>query len=292
MIPNTLYRLIRTGVVHPYAAYQTYKVYVSRDPMGAEHWNMYWMVIAAYMALELVTDIFLSWLPFYSMAKLLILIWLTALRTQGSTVIFHEIIHPHLAANETEIDEALATIQSHAKTRALSVSKRIYKWLESLLAVAIAQSHILLDMYMKQRLYMGSKNQRMIEPSTGVAKYSRRPIQELQEPFAQSQIKKFEVSEHRRLSTPDHNLSVPSQGLPVRTPSPSSYSREHTNLRGPRYREYTREQQERYNNVRKYNNMYQSGGKASSDVWVERSRNNNGISLVPPRSQSAAPTIY
>lgn len=145
---------------------------------------------------------------------------------------------------------------------------------------------------MKQRLYMGSKNQRMIEPSTGVAKYSRRPIQELQEPFAQSQIKKFEVSEHRRLLTPDHNLSVPSQGLPVRTPSPSSYSREHTNLRGPRYREYTREQQERCNNVRKYNNMYQSGGKASSDVWVERSRNNNGISLVPPRSQSAAPTIY
>lgn len=113
MIPNTLYRLIRTGVVHPYAAYQTYKVYLSRDPMGAEHWNMYWMVIAAYMALELVTDIFLSWwvahfsinrtcfsgcigifsfsgwltivlfrLPFYSMAKLLILIWLTALKTQ------------------------------------------------------------------------------------------------------------------------------------------------------------------------------------------------------------------
>jgi hypothetical protein len=62
MIPNAVYRFIRTGVVHPYAAYQTYKVYLSRDSVGAEHWNMYWMVIAAYMALELVTDVFLAWL--------------------------------------------------------------------------------------------------------------------------------------------------------------------------------------------------------------------------------------
>lgn len=152
---------------------------------------------------------------------------------------------------------------------------------------------------MKQRLFMGSKNQHMIEPSTGVTKYTRRPIQELQEPFAQSQMNKFEGSEHRRflapdhnLSVPNHNLSVPSHGLPVRTPSPSSYSREHTNLRGPRYREYSREQQDRYSNTRKYNNMYKNGSKASSEIWVERSRNNNGISLLPPRSQSAAPTLY
>jgi hypothetical protein len=146
---------------------------------------------------------------------------------------------------------------------------------------------------MKQRLYMGSRNQRMMQSNTvTVAKYNKIPFQEAQESQVQSQIKSFKVSEHRRFLTSDYSLSMPDQNLPVRTPSPSSYSRERTNLRGPRCREYAREQQERYSNTRKYNNLYKSGGRASPDMWVDRSRNNNGISLVPPRSQSAAPIIY
>lgn len=61
MLSNTLYRFIRTGVVHPYAAYRTFKAYKYKDWPKLEFWLLYWMVMAAYMAVELLADILISW---------------------------------------------------------------------------------------------------------------------------------------------------------------------------------------------------------------------------------------
>jgi len=61
MLPNALYRFIRTGMVHPYAAYQTYKAYKYNDSPTLEVWLVYWIVMSAYLAVEMLTDIFMSW---------------------------------------------------------------------------------------------------------------------------------------------------------------------------------------------------------------------------------------
>lgn len=61
MLSNTLYRFIRTGMVHPYAAYMTFKAYKYKDWPKLEFWLLYWMVMAAYMAVELLADILISW---------------------------------------------------------------------------------------------------------------------------------------------------------------------------------------------------------------------------------------
>ena len=69
---------------------------------------MYWIVFASYTAVESLSDLLLSfWLPFYSEAKVVILLYLVSSSTRGSSVVYKGWIHPTLASNEVEIDAGI-----------------------------------------------------------------------------------------------------------------------------------------------------------------------------------------
>uniref|UniRef100_A0A8B9BK04 Receptor expression-enhancing protein n=1 Tax=Anser brachyrhynchus TaxID=132585 RepID=A0A8B9BK04_9AVES len=65
---------------------------------------MYWIVFALFMATETVTDIFLSWLPFYYEVKMAFVIWLLSPYTRGSSLLYRKFVHPTLSRREQEID--------------------------------------------------------------------------------------------------------------------------------------------------------------------------------------------
>ncbi|KAI8872062.1 hypothetical protein GQ42DRAFT_107860, partial [Ramicandelaber brevisporus] len=80
------------------------------DPLSS--WLTYWIVIGAFTAVESVTDLFISWLPLYSLAKMLMIMWLILPQTQGHLYVYVRFLQPLIARHEKEIDAYLAKVKT------------------------------------------------------------------------------------------------------------------------------------------------------------------------------------
>ncbi|TFK77262.1 hypothetical protein BDN72DRAFT_737471, partial [Pluteus cervinus] len=91
-----------------------------------QRWIKYWTIIGAVVAVEYVTEWFISWLPFYWEVKTLFLLFLALPQTEGSTYIFDTYMHPLFIKNEAELDAWVSASQQNIvaflqdKLRALS----------------------------------------------------------------------------------------------------------------------------------------------------------------------------
>jgi len=95
-----------------YPAYASFKAVKSKNAKHYVRWMMYWIVYAMFVATESLVDPFLIfWLPFYSEAKIIFLLYLVSSSTRGSSVIYKGWIHPVLCSNEAEIDVAIEKIK-------------------------------------------------------------------------------------------------------------------------------------------------------------------------------------
>jgi len=87
-----------TGFAYP--AYASFKAIESESKEDDKQWLTYWVVFAGFNLVETATDIFMSWIPFYFFLKLAFLIWSFHPATQGSVVVYNEVITkfivPHL----------------------------------------------------------------------------------------------------------------------------------------------------------------------------------------------------
>ncbi|XP_077946046.1 receptor expression-enhancing protein 1 isoform X2 [Gasterosteus aculeatus] len=66
---------------------------------------MYWIIFALYTAVEVFTDMFLCWIPFYYELKIAFVVWLLSPYTKGSSVLYRKLVHPTLSSKEKDIDE-------------------------------------------------------------------------------------------------------------------------------------------------------------------------------------------
>jgi len=91
-----------------YPAYASYKAVRTKNVGEYVKWMMYWIVFAAFSAIETFTDIFVAfWFPFYYEVKILLLIWLISPVSRGSlgsSIIYRKFVHPNLMKKEDEID--------------------------------------------------------------------------------------------------------------------------------------------------------------------------------------------
>lgn len=100
------------GFVYP--AYLSFKA-LRRDPeapleeneLNNAQWLTYWVVFAFLSTAENVLSSVFALIPFYSLLKIVLLIWLFHPSTLGATVIFTTIIEPAIAPHEEAIDEHL-----------------------------------------------------------------------------------------------------------------------------------------------------------------------------------------
>uniref|UniRef100_A0A672ZL58 Receptor expression-enhancing protein n=1 Tax=Sphaeramia orbicularis TaxID=375764 RepID=A0A672ZL58_9TELE len=88
-----------------YPAYSSYKAVKSKDVKEYVKWMMYWIIFALFMTVEVFTDMFLCWLPFYYELKIAFVVWLLSPYTKGSSVLYRKFVHPTLSSKEKDIDD-------------------------------------------------------------------------------------------------------------------------------------------------------------------------------------------
>lgn len=83
-----------------YPAYSSYKAVKTKNVKEYVKWMMYWIVFAFFTTAETLTDIILSWFPFYFELKIAFVIWLLSPYTKGSSVLYRKFVHPTLSNKE------------------------------------------------------------------------------------------------------------------------------------------------------------------------------------------------
>lgn len=77
---------------------------------------MYWCVYGLFGILEFFSDIFLFWIPFYTLTKCLFLLWLMVPGSRGGThLIYFSIIRPFFLSHQNKIDKHFDQAKELAK---------------------------------------------------------------------------------------------------------------------------------------------------------------------------------
>uniref|UniRef100_A0A4W5KFH1 Receptor expression-enhancing protein n=1 Tax=Hucho hucho TaxID=62062 RepID=A0A4W5KFH1_9TELE len=87
-------------------------------------WMMYWIVFALFTTVETLTDLFMSWFPFYFELKIAFVIWLLSPYTKGSSVLYRKFVHPTLSNKEKEIDEYITQAKDRSYETMMRFGKR------------------------------------------------------------------------------------------------------------------------------------------------------------------------
>mmetsp|Transcript_37220 Transcript_37220/g.54821 ORF Transcript_37220/g.54821 Transcript_37220/m.54821 type:complete len:175 (-) Transcript_37220:182-706(-) len=103
------------GYLYPaYASFKTLDAPYEKEQF--RRWLVYWVVISAFSAVELLGDSILFWLPFYYEAKMAFIAWLVLPYFKGSVTIYHKYIEPVLEKYngqiDTHVDKARSVVQS------------------------------------------------------------------------------------------------------------------------------------------------------------------------------------
>ncbi|KAL4631314.1 receptor expression-enhancing protein 2 [Arapaima gigas] len=107
-----------------YPAYSSYKAVKTKNVKEYVKWMMYWIVFAFFTTAETLTDIVLSWFPFYFELKIAFVIWLLSPYTKGSSVLYRKFVHPTLSNKEKEIDEYIAQARDRSYETMMRFGKR------------------------------------------------------------------------------------------------------------------------------------------------------------------------
>ncbi|XP_029918002.1 receptor expression-enhancing protein 2 isoform X2 [Myripristis murdjan] len=107
-----------------YPAYSSYKAVKTKNVKEYVKWMMYWIVFALFTTAETVTDLLLSWFPFYFELKIAFVIWLLSPYTKGSSVLYRKFVHPTLSNKEKEIDEYITQAKDRSYETMMRFGKR------------------------------------------------------------------------------------------------------------------------------------------------------------------------
>ncbi|XP_043938905.1 receptor expression-enhancing protein 1-like [Protopterus annectens] len=107
-----------------YPAYSSYKAIKSKDVKEYVRWMMYWIVYALFITAETLTDIFISWIPFYYELKMSFVIWLLSPYTRGASLLYRKFVHPALSRREKEIDEYIVQAKERGYETMVNFGKR------------------------------------------------------------------------------------------------------------------------------------------------------------------------
>ncbi|XP_035599992.1 receptor expression-enhancing protein 2-like isoform X1 [Oncorhynchus keta] len=107
-----------------YPAYSSYKAVKTKNVKEYVKWMMYWIVFALFTTVETLTDLFMSWFPFYFELKIAFVIWLLSPYTKGSSVLYRKFVHPTLSNKEKEIDQYITQAKDRSYETMMRFGKR------------------------------------------------------------------------------------------------------------------------------------------------------------------------
>ncbi|KAI5069577.1 hypothetical protein GOP47_0015878 [Adiantum capillus-veneris] len=109
-----LFRLAILGLGYVYPAYKCFKVIdCGKKPKSEElyTWCQYWIIIAVFTGCERVADTFISWLPFYSGAKLAFVVYLWHPDTKGTEYVYQTFLKPVVSKHTESVDFNLGLLR-------------------------------------------------------------------------------------------------------------------------------------------------------------------------------------
>jgi len=90
------------GVLYP--AFSTFKSLKNKAPQNRLIWLRYWVVFSCFYSGKILADVFLSWLPFYNVSKIMTILWLASSKAAGAQVVYFYGIEPLLRVHEKQIE--------------------------------------------------------------------------------------------------------------------------------------------------------------------------------------------
>lgn len=94
------------GVLFP--ALATYKSLQQKSQQNRLIWLRYWVVFSLYYAVKTIGDLILSWLPFYHVVQILLVLWISSSKASGAQVLYLYAVVPILRDREQAIDRFIS----------------------------------------------------------------------------------------------------------------------------------------------------------------------------------------
>jgi receptor expression-enhancing protein 1/2/3/4 len=122
MVSSLLARCVIVTIGTLYPAYRSYKSLINSDLREVVNCLRYWTVFAIFIACETITDVFLSWFPFYYWIKIIILLWIVS--PTGSTLLYKRFIQPLLKEREQEIDQLIKDTRERSYSALIDLTNK------------------------------------------------------------------------------------------------------------------------------------------------------------------------
>ncbi|CAF1109852.1 unnamed protein product [Didymodactylos carnosus] len=150
MVTCVIARCIIVTIGTLYPAYKSYKALMTSDLKAVVNCLRYWIVFAIFIAVETITDIILSWFPFYYWMKICVVLWMIS--PAGSTFIYKRFVQPVLKEREKEIDELLERTKEKGYSTLIELGHKSFRYASTLFLNTAILSQAYLGEHLKRSL--------------------------------------------------------------------------------------------------------------------------------------------
>jgi receptor expression-enhancing protein 1/2/3/4 len=153
MVSAILARCIIVTIGTLYPGYRSYKSLINSDLREVVSCLRYWIVFSIFIACETVTDVLLSWFPFYYWIKIFIVLWMIS--PAGSTLLYKRFVQPVLKEREQEIDQLLEQTKQKGYSTLLELTNKGFRY----------ASNVFLNTAVLGQAYLGEHLKRSLSTS-------------------------------------------------------------------------------------------------------------------------------
>ena len=108
--------------------FASYKALHTSDPAQLAPWLMYFVTLILLQTVENTFDFILSWVPFWSVFRFGIHLYLILPGSQGATFLYQKYIEPFLYHHEREIDQFITDTHAQVKKSGLAWVQQAIEW--------------------------------------------------------------------------------------------------------------------------------------------------------------------
>ncbi|MCO5594518.1 hypothetical protein L7F22_048550 [Adiantum nelumboides] len=137
-----LFRIAILALGYFYPAYKCFKVIDCGKPKSEQlyMWCQYWIIIAVFTGCERIADTFISWLPFYSGAKLAFVVYLWHPDTKGTEYVYQAFLKPLVSKHTESVDFNLGRLRDEMARVLIIFWTRLMHQLQSRASEMLHQS--------------------------------------------------------------------------------------------------------------------------------------------------------
>ncbi|CAF4527507.1 unnamed protein product, partial [Rotaria sp. Silwood2] len=141
MVSSLLARCIIVTIGTLYPGYRSYKSLINSDLREVVNCLRYWIVFSIFIACETITDIILSWFPFYYWIKIAIVFWIVS--PAGSTFLYKRFIQPLLKERE-QIDQLIEQTRQKGYSALFDLTNKGFRYASNIFlnTAVLGQSYL------------------------------------------------------------------------------------------------------------------------------------------------------